>query len=199
MRYVSYRTISHTFIHSDKGNSMNTHEQMETRLWDYIDGLSSPAERSAIEELVAANIEWQQKYRELLGVHQLMNSTELEAPSMRFTKNVMEEIARYHVAPATKTYINKNVIRTIGAFFLTMIAGFLAYCLSQFNWSLPAANGSGSSTLTSYTNTLEKFNWGKVFSGTYTSVFLLVIVVMGLMLLDMYLRRKKEQARRSGL
>ena len=43
-------------------------------------------------------------------------------------------------------------------------------------------------------NTLEKFNWGKVFSGTYTSVFLLVIVVMGLMLLDMYLRQKKEQA-----
>ena len=74
---------------------MNTQQQMEERLWDYIDGLSSPAERSAIEELVAANIEWQQKYRELLGVHQLMNSTELEAPSMRFTKNVMEEIARY--------------------------------------------------------------------------------------------------------
>jgi hypothetical protein len=177
---------------------MNTHEQMETRLWDYIDGLSSPAERSAIEELVAANIEWQQKYRELLGVHQLMNSTELEAPSMRFTKNVMEEIARYHVAPATKTYINKNIIRAIGAFFLTLIAGFLIYCLGQFKWSLATGNSPitlpGSSTLTSYTDTLNKFNWAKVFSGPYTSIFLLVIVVMGLMLLDMYLRRKKEQA-----
>jgi hypothetical protein len=169
-------------------------EQMETRLWDYIDGLSSPAERSAIEELMAANIEWQQKYRELLGVHQLMNSTELEAPSMRFTKNVMEEIARYHVAPATKTYINKNIIRAIGAFFLTLIAGFLIYCLGQFKWSSPTSNGSGSSTLNAYSDTLNKFNWGKVFSGTYTSVFLLVIVVMGLMLLDMYLRRKKYQA-----
>jgi hypothetical protein len=113
---------------------------------------------------------------------------------MRFTKNVMEEIARYHVAPATKTYIDKNVIRTIGAFFLTLIAGFLTYCLSRFDWSPPAGNGSGSPALTTYTNTLEKFNWTKVFSGTYTSVFLLVIVIMGFMLLDMYLRRKKEQA-----
>lgn len=202
MRYVSYNSISHTFIHSDKGNSMNTHEQMETRLWDYIDGLSSPAERSAIEELMAANIEWQQKYRELLGVHQLMNSTELEAPSMRFTKNVMEEIARYQVAPATKTYINKNIIRAIGAFFLTLIAGFLIYCLGQFKWSLATNNSPvklpGSSTLNAYSDTLNKFNWAKVFSGPYTSIFLLVIVVMGLMLLDMYLRRKKEQARHSS-
>jgi hypothetical protein len=176
---------------------MNTQQQMEERLWDYIDGLSSPAERSALDELIAANIEWQQKYRELLGVHQLMDSSELEAPSMRFTKNVMEEIARYHVAPATKTYINKNIIRSIGAFFLTLIAGFLTYCLVQFKWSA-SGSGSGSSSLaTSYHTELEKFNWAKVFSGPYATIFLLVSVVLGLMMLDMYLQRKKEQARHS--
>jgi hypothetical protein len=174
---------------------MNTQQQMEERLWDYIDGLSSPAERSALEELMAANIEWQQKYRELLNVHQLVDSSELEAPSMRFTKNVMEEIARYQVAPATKTYINKNIIRSIGAFFLTLIAGFLTYCLVQFKWSgSGSGSGSGSSTLaTSYHTELEKFNWAKVFSGPYATIFLLVSVVLGLMMLDMYLQRKKEQ------
>jgi len=172
---------------------MNTQQQMEERLWDYIDGLSSPAEKSALDELIAANIEWQQKYRELLNVHQLMNSSELEAPSMRFTKNVMEEIARYQVAPATKTYINKNIIRSIGAFFLTLIAGFLTYCLVQFKWS---GSGSGPSTLAAnYHTELEKFNWAKVFSGPYATIFLLVSVVLGLMMLDMYLQRKKEQAR----
>ena len=72
---------------------------------------------------------------ELLHTHQLLNSSELEAPSMRFTKNVMEEISRYHVAPATKSYINKNIIRGIGAFFLTMIAGLFVYVLAQFKWS----------------------------------------------------------------
>ena len=97
---------------------MDTPIQIEERLWDYIDGLSSPTEQSAIETLIAENIEWQQKYKELLNVHQVMQATELDAPSMRFSKNVMEEIAKLHVAPATKTYINKNIIRSIGAFFL---------------------------------------------------------------------------------
>jgi hypothetical protein len=181
---------------------MYTQEQTEERLWDYIDGLSSPAEKSAIEELISANIEWQQKYRELLDVHQLMNSSELEAPSMRFTKNVMEEIARYQVAPATKTYINKNIIRGIGAFFLALIAGFLVICLRQFKWS-----GSGpryipnltpSPLVSSYQAELDKLNWGKMFSGPYALIMLLVAVILGLMILDMYMTRKKEEARHTG-
>ena len=90
---------------------MNTQQPMEDRLWDYIDGLSSPAERSAVETLIAANQEWRRKYRELLDVHQLLAGSELEEPSMRFSKNVMEEIARHHVAPATTTYVNKNIIQ----------------------------------------------------------------------------------------
>src|SRR5580658_1433041 len=88
-----------------KENSMNTEQPMEDRLWDYIDGISSPAERSAVETLIAANLQWQRKYRELLDVHQLLAGSELEEPSMRFSKNVMEEIARHHVAPATNTYV----------------------------------------------------------------------------------------------
>lgn len=181
-------------IHSNKTDRMNTQEQMEERLWDYIDGLSSSAERSAIEELIAANIEWRQKYRELLDVHQLMNISELEEPSMRFTKNVMEEIARYHVAPATKTYINKNIIRGIGAFFLTLITGFLVYMLGQFKWSI---TGSGSSRIAPSNIGelgLEKFNYEKVFNSAYTSIFMLIIVVLGLVMLDMYLQRKKKEA-----
>jgi hypothetical protein len=174
---------------------MNTQDQMEERLWDYIDGLSSQGERSAIDELIAANTEWQRKYRELLQVHQLMNSSELDAPSMRFTKNVMEEITRAHVAPATRNYINKNIIRAIAGFFLTMITGFLVYCLGQFKWS-----GHSSSNLVEQYNIktnlnaeIEKFNWGKVFNSAYTNIFLLVTVVLGLMLLDMYLQRKRQQ------
>src|SRR5690349_8004057 len=83
-------------------------EGMEARLWAYIDGLSEEA--SLIEKLVAENREWKEKYAELLDVHQLMGATELEEPSLRFTKNVMEEIARYQIAPATKEYINKKII-----------------------------------------------------------------------------------------
>ena len=119
---------------------------MEDRLWDYIDGASAPTEKSAIEDLLATNREWQEKYNELLNIHRLLDASELDAPSLRFTRNVMEEIARYHVAPATKTYINKNIIRGIGAFFLTMIVGFTAFIASQFKWS----SHSGNSGLTMF-------------------------------------------------
>ena len=179
-----------------KVKRMSTEQLMEDRLWDYIDGLSSPAERSAIDELLAANFEWQQKYKELLNLHQLLDTSELDAPSMRFTKNVMEEIARHHVAPATKTYINKNVIRGIGAFFLTMILGFVTYILAQFKWS---AAGSDSSKILGIDpnlnlERLNTMNVSRVFNSTYVIVFMLIAVVMGFMLLDMYLQRKKQQS-----
>ena len=177
---------------------MSTEQIMEDRLWDYIDGMSSPTERSAIDELLAANFEWQQKYSELLNLHQLLDTSELDAPSMRFTKNVMEEIARHHVAPATKTYINKNIIRSIGAFFLTMILGFVTYILAQFKWS---GAGSGSSKILGIDpnlnlERLNTMNVSRVFNNTYVIAFMLIAIVMGFMVLDMYLQRKRQQRER---
>lgn len=171
-------------------NRMNTEETMETRLWDFIDGLSSPAEKSAVEALIAANLEWQRKYKELLNVHQLMASSELDAPSMRFTVNVMEEIARHHVAPATKTYINKKIIRSIGAFFASLIAGMLVFLFVQVKRTSP---GSSSLKLPSYDLGLDKVDYDKVFSGLPVTLFMLVAVVLGFVLLDMYLQRKKKE------
>jgi hypothetical protein len=177
---------------SSKENIMNMQQNMEDRLWNFIDGLGDTEERSAIEKLIAANMEWQRKYHELLDVHQLMNSSELEEPSMRFTKNVMEEIAKYHVAPATKTYINKKIIWGIGGFFLIMVLGFLVYGFSQVNWS----DNSSPGIISQYNlNKLDKINWSKFFNNTYTSIFMMVNVVLGLVLLDMYLGRKKEQSK----
>jgi len=193
MRYVKYRGIDNNFIFL----TMDTPIQIEERLWDYIDGLGSPEERSAIQTLIAENIEWQHKYKELLNVHQLMNDTELETPSMRFTKNVMEEIARYHVAPATKTYINKNIIRSIGAFFLTLITGFLIYCLGQFKWSAPSTSSSFVPHI-GLENEMKKVDWSRFFNSAYTNVFILVLVVLGLVMLDMYLQRKKQQRQAEG-
>jgi hypothetical protein len=190
--------VSADFYIIFKDNSMNTEQPMEDRLWDYIDGLSSPAERSAIETLIAANQEWRRKYRELLDVHQLLAGAELEEPSLRFTKNVMEEIARHHVAPATTTYVNKNIIRSIGAFFLSMIAGLLIYCFAAIKWS-SVSSSSSSNLISSYSTSLEKnsplekINWGKLFSSSYVTAFMLIAVVSGLVLLDLYLQRKKQQ------
>lgn len=165
---------------------------MEDRLWDYIDGNSSAEEKTFVEQLIATQEAWRKKYQELLDVHQLMShSLELDEPSMRFAQNVMEEITKYQIAPATKTYINKKIIYGIGIFFMVMIVGMLAFGLAQINWSA-AATSCSQDKLTSHIN---KIDYSKFFNNTYTSIFMVVNVVIGLMLLDMYLgKKRKEQA-----
>jgi len=178
-------------LYTFNANRMNTEVSMEDRLWDYIDGLSSPAEKSTVEALMTANVEWQGKYKELLNVHQLMTGTDLDAPSMRFTRNVMDEIARYQVAPATKTYINKKIIRGISGFFLCVIAGLLVYVFGQVKWS---SSGSSSLKLPSVDlGPLDKFDTGKFFTSLPVTLFMLIAVVLGLVLLDMYLQQKKKE------
>ena len=158
-------------------------EQIEQRLWEYIDGVLTAEESSAIEKLLQENVEWQRKYRQLLDVHQLLNATELDEPSMRFSRNVMEEIAKVHIAPATKTYINKKVVSGLAWFFVTMIVGFLVYGFGQINWS-----DAGTTNLPTQ---ITEFDWSKIFNNTYVNVFMGINVVLGLALLDRYLANKK--------
>jgi hypothetical protein len=168
---------------------MNTQQHMEERLWDFIDGISVPEEKSAIEQLIQSNGEWKKKYHELLDVHQLMNnSLELDEPSMRFTQNVMEDIARYQIAPAAQSYINKRIIWGIGAFFLLSILGFLIYSFGHVNWSA----GSGNA-LQVDTSKIDKIDFSKLFNNSYTNIFMMVNVILGLVVLDMYLGKKKKQ------
>ncbi|MBO9565358.1 MAG: hypothetical protein J7621_21455 [Niastella sp.] len=172
---------------------MNTQPSIEERLWDYIDGIATPEEKSIVEQLIDSNIEWRNQYHELLDVHQLMsNSLELDEPSMRFTQNVMEDIAKYQIAPAAKSYINKRIIWGIMGFFMLTIAGFLIYAFGSVNWS---GGGSGSTTLPFNidANRINSFDFSKLFNSTYTSVFVMVNAVLGLVLLDMYLGKKKKQ------
>ena len=169
---------------------MNGQQQnMESALWDFIDGTGPAYERSATETLIATNLEWKRKYHELLEVHQLMSSTELDAPSLRFTKNVMEDIAKYQVAPATSSYINKKIIWGIGIFFIVMLVGFFVYAFGQVNWSA----GSSSPDILSKYNLDKKIDLSKFFNNTYTSIFMMINVILGLVLLDMYLQGKKNQ------
>jgi len=163
---------------------------IEDRLWDYIDGNSNAEEKSFVEQLIATQEAWRNKYHELLELHQVINtSLELDEPSMRFSQNVMEEIAKYQITPATKTYINKKIINGIGCFFLAMITGMLIYGLGQINWA--DTSGTSSDLITKYNP--GKIDFSKFFNNTYTTIFMMVNVVMGLMLLDMYLGKKRKQ------
>jgi len=172
---------------------MNTEVNIDDRLWSYIDGLAESEEKSAIEELLESNIEWQRKYKELLEINQLLHSSELEEPSMRFTRNVMEEIAKFHISPATKSYINKRVVYSIGAFFVIMIIGFLVYGFGQIDWS---ASGSINNPASQYIDRVDRLDFSKFFNNTYVNIFMMINIVLGLGLLDRYLSNKRKQFRK---
>jgi len=167
---------------------MNQQENIEQQLWSYIDGFSSNGERASIEKLIATNFEWKNKYHELLEMHQLMNTTELEQPSLRFTKNVMEKIAQYHIAPATKNYINKKIIWGIAGFFFTLILVFLIYGFAQVEWT--------SSTDSKYTidlSRLSQVDYSRIFNNNFVNGFMMVNVLLGLVLLDRVLANKRKK------
>ena len=161
-------------------------EDIEARLWEYIDGVSNEDEKSAIENLIAENAAWRTKYGELLQLHQMISSSELEQPSMRFAKNVMDEIGRLHIAPAAKTYINKKVIWSLGAFFITIIITFIIYGFIQVDWS--AGNSGGVGTID-----FSKVDYSRMFNNTYLNIFMMFNIVLGLMLLDKFLANKRDK------
>ncbi|HEV8272970.1 MAG TPA: hypothetical protein VGQ04_16775 [Chitinophagaceae bacterium] len=167
---------------------MNQEQNIEQQLWAYIDGVSTNEERSVVEKLLQSNFEWKNKYRELLEVHQLMSSSEVEQPSMRFTKNVMEKIAQYHIAPATKNYINKKIIWGIAGFFITLIAVFVVYGFAQVEWTSP-----DNSNLPIDFSQLSKVDYSKIFSNNFVNVFMMVNVLLVLVLFDRVLANKRKQ------
>jgi hypothetical protein len=169
---------------------MNKQHTMEERLWDYIDGTAAPAERLVIEELLQTQADWKEKYGELMELNAMLHSTELDAPSLRFTKNVMEDIHRIHIAPATKTYINKKIIWGIGFFFITLLTGVLVYGFSQMDWT-----SSGNS---SFTSQLSKIDTSKFFNNDLINAFMMINVLLGLLLLDNYFSNKRKSFRKEA-
>ena len=166
---------------------MGANEEIEMMLWEYMDGACSEADRQRISLLIERDDVWKQKYGELLALQaEITNSLQSEQPSLRFTKNVMEAVANVKVAPATKQYINKNIIRGIAAFFIITITTLLGYALATANWS------AGSTDTLSKLN-LNKINFSNYFNSSTLNIIIAVNVALGLVLLDSFLRRKSTK------
>jgi hypothetical protein len=194
MRYGKYIRIKGEKNHPTeqlliKRNVMD--QDIEHRIWEFIDGHCSPSEKAAIVQNLTDNQIWKSKYNELKSIHDMLQKEELDMPSLRFTKNVMEEISRYQVAPATKNYINKNVIRGISSFFLVMIIGLIIYFVGQIHW-----NGNSTGNLVpAFTLEADKLNWSKMLNNTYVNIFIGINTMLGLILLDKYMQGRKKDGR----
>lgn len=161
---------------------------MEERIWEYIDGVLGESDRAFVAKQIATQDEWKKKYEELLGLlHMLNTEFTLDQPSMRFTRNVMEEIARYHIAPATKDYINKKIIYGIGGFFAVLIIGMLVFAFSNTHLN------SGDASTQSLTNEINRINVAPITSGIFLKLFLVVNAIVALFLFDKIFHAKAQR------
>jgi hypothetical protein len=169
---------------------MNSQQSIEERLWEYIDGTCSAQEKSTIDKFLQENEQWKLVFEELMDIQQMLASSELEQPSLRFAKNVVEKIPSFNISPIPKKYINKKIIWAIGAIFITLITGFLIYGFAQIDWT--------STTKTNFPIDFSKINFSKYFNNTYASIFMMINVVLGLMLLDRFVASKKNEVHHSS-
>lgn len=166
---------------------MEAKQWMEERLWAYIDGFLNLQERKEVEQRLQVDPEWKRHYESLLELDRQFRSVTLEETPMRFTKNVMEQIASMQIAPATKSYVNKKIVYGVGAFFLLLIAACLVYVVPQIDFS--------QSTGTSSPISLDALSvdWSKYLNSTVIQVFFIIDAVAALFFLDRYLQRRKTR------
>ncbi|MGZ3751516.1 MAG: hypothetical protein ACXVB0_13635 [Mucilaginibacter sp.] len=157
---------------------------VEERLWSYIDGTCSEDERMAIDILIARDEVYKRKFEELVALNQEFSKMELDEPSMAFTYNVMEVIRAEHAQKPLKASINPRIIKGIGGFFIVTILLLLVFVLSTVH--ITPANIS-----VHLPDSLKVPDMKSFFSGPIMKGFLFFDVVLGLFLFDNYLRKRK--------
>jgi hypothetical protein len=157
---------------------------IEEKLWDYIDGTCTAAEREAIDQLLIIDESYQQKYLELLALNREIAAMELDEPSMAFTYNVMETIRADYARKPLKARINGTIIKIIGGFFVFTIVALFVFMLANMNWHA-TATGTTAAPVTFKIPDFKNLLTGPIFKG-----FMFFDVVLGLFLLDSFLRKK---------
>lgn len=165
---------------------MNT---IEEQLWSYIDGNCSNAEKIEIEAKIAANLQYSNIYKELLLVHDELSSLELDEPSMSFTRNVMEQVNLELKPVALKTKVDHRIIYGIGGIFVLSLLAILSYVVASadlsFKFDAPQLNFS--------------LYESKIITPTTIKIFLMVDLILALIYIDSFLRKRKDSTQKKGV
>lgn len=155
-------------------------------LWSYADGHCTGEEKARIEALIAADPVWRADYEEILAMRQSLLQLEPDAPSMRFTANIMEKLEGVNVARPVASLINKKIIWGIAAFFILSLSACLIYLLT-----LPSAT-----TIARPLNDIRvpRVEWSFLSSSTNVQIILGINTVLLLLVFDAWLRRRKNAA-----
>lgn len=158
--------------------------EIEEKLWNYIDGTCTQAEQDAIARLIANDELYAKKYQELLALNQEFAVMELDEPPMAFTFNVMEAIRTENALQPLKAAIDKRIIKGIAIFFTVTIVALLVMAFSSIDIS-------GIKLDVTLPTNIKLPNAGGILSSAFMKWFLIFDVVLALFLTDAYLRRRK--------
>jgi len=156
---------------------------LEERLWNYIDGTCSAEERKAIDILIAQDSAARSKHEDLLALNSEFSKIEVDEPSMAFTYNVMEGIRAEIAQKPLKAGINKRIIIGIAGFFIVSILLLLIFALSTIHIGAVSVDVKVPDSLKM--PDLKSLVCAPVLKG-----LIFFDVVLGLFLFDAWLRRR---------
>jgi anti-sigma factor RsiW len=139
-------------------------EEMDRKIWALIDQSAASQDLSEIRKWVESNKDCQQRYEELLRLHQELANIPVDQPSMRFTQNVWEEVEQLHTPFSAQSYINMGVVKGIAALFFIIIAGAILYGIATTGISFLAVENvrKANFTVDLSANTIQLFIFGNI-------------------------------------
>lgn len=165
---------------------MNT---IEEQLWNYIDGNCTVEEKIELEAKIAVNLQYNKVYKELLAVNNELNKLDFEEPSMSFTRNVMDQVNLEIKPVALKTKVDYRIIYSIMGFFIFAMIAIFGYVIagSDFNFSSPLSKIN------------FQFDESKLINPTSIKIFLMIDVILVLLYMDSFLRKRKGLTQKKGV
>lgn len=152
---------------------------MEEKLWDYIDGTCSEDERLAVATLIEKDETWRKAFNDLVELNTEVTAVTLDEPPMAFSYKVMEGIRKQEAARPLKTTLNTYVIKGIAGFFVLAIIIPIVFL---FTGTQTTGNGTAVINIT-HLSTI---------SSEAVKIFAYFDIMLLLFLADVLLRRKRN-------
>jgi len=163
---------------------MQQEHEIEMQIWEYLDGLCAEADEARIAALIVDDAAWRRQYEIVKALHSELGTVAMEQPSMRFSRNVMDAVAQEHVAPSTKAYLNKWIVRGIAAFFFLLIGTLLATIV-----------GTSDEEAQKTVFSLPRLNLPALSLGSVGYGLLMLNIVAALILLDAWMKGNRLTSR----
>ncbi len=164
---------------------------IEARIQAYIDQECNEAERMIIEQKIATDKVWSEHYHALLEIHELL-STGLEPmePSMRFTRNVMDEIKGLEIARPVSQFMSPWVFRIAGGILGTILIIIVGYSVSLLDFSSDTSNYK----IQIPSVQIPEVNWSNYIGQSTTILLFMVCTILALYLADKLLIKKSSKS-----